>query len=341
MSAIGPAAERQRALVFVWGGIGNMVMALPMVAALRNSGTVKALGIVAQKSAMLELIDPSAFPLAVALDGTRFRGLPGAFRLAGLLRAFKPDIAVSSVSYPRRYGLLALIAGAGRRICEEGHSHWFCNEAVTTTGAHLTQRNMELLKSLRIATAGPDHSLLYRGDRSAALRAMGLAANPGIIGIFAGAGHASRQWPLERFVTLAMSLAEQYSVVIFADPTETGRAEDIAAAFGGRVQIFTGPLRQKLDALSACRLFISANTGLAHCAAALGVPTLELEGPTDPAVYGPLGNDVAVIRGNAPCAPCYRGGNNYGCRAAEPPCMADISVDRVVCEAQRLLSMRS
>ncbi|MCU0606433.1 MAG: glycosyltransferase family 9 protein [Candidatus Edwardsbacteria bacterium] len=311
-----------RALAFVWGGIGNMVMALPMLAALRNNA---ALCVVAQKSAMLDLVDDGAFDRPLALDADEYRGIAGKVRLARELRERRADFAISSVPAPRRFAALALLAGA-RRV----------GEVPATDGArHIVHRNLAQLGRVGTVQGGPDYSLLHRGDAAPALRSLGIAEGEDIVGIFMGAGHPLRRWPGDRVEVVAHALAEQYRVVVLADPgdTEAGRMT-------GRVSMFGGPLRQKLGLLAACRLFIGANTGLTHCAAALGVPTLELAGPTDPAVYGALGRRVAVVRGGAACAPCYRSGNRYGCRRRPAPCMESITVGRVLAAAESLLSDR-
>jgi len=49
--------------------------------------------------------------------------------------------------------------------------------------------------------------------------------------------------------------------------------------------------------LSQCSLFIGNDSGITHLAAALGVPTIALFGPTDPYVWGPRGTKVYIARG--------------------------------------------
>ena len=46
---------------------------------------------------------------------------------------------------------------------------------------------------------------------------------------------------------------------------------------------------------SRARLFIGADTGPTHLAAAAGTPTLALFGPTDAARFGPVGPRSAVL----------------------------------------------
>ena len=48
--------------------------------------------------------------------------------------------------------------------------------------------------------------------------------------------------------------------------------------------------------LSQCSLFIGNDSGITHLAAALGVPTIALFGPTDPYVWGPRGKKVFIAR---------------------------------------------
>jgi ADP-heptose:LPS heptosyltransferase len=44
-------------------------------------------------------------------------------------------------------------------------------------------------------------------------------------------------------------------------------------------------------------LLLGHDSGLSHLAAALGVPTVAIFGPTDPARWAPLGRHVTVVRG--------------------------------------------
>ena len=53
---------------------------------------------------------------------------------------------------------------------------------------------------------------------------------------------------------------------------------------------------------SFCRLaFVGCDTGPTHLAAQLGVPTIALFGPTDPAVWAPVGPRVRVIAPERSC----------------------------------------
>ena len=81
--------------------------------------------------------------------------------------------------------------------------------------------------------------------------------------------------------------------------------------------------------IPGCDLFITNDTGTMHVAAALGVPTIALFGPTDENGTRPLGAQSKVLAGVAECRPC---------KLRECPidhrCMTSLSVD-VVFEAVR------
>jgi hypothetical protein len=53
--------------------------------------------------------------------------------------------------------------------------------------------------------------------------------------------------------------------------------------------------------LCGARAFVGADSGPAHLAAQLGVPTLALFGPTDPAIWAPIGPRVRVLSPATPC----------------------------------------
>ncbi|MBI4464171.1 MAG: glycosyltransferase family 9 protein, partial [Acidobacteria bacterium] len=60
--------------------------------------------------------------------------------------------------------------------------------------------------------------------------------------------------------------------------------------------LYSGGLAGLIALLRRASLFIGSDTGPLHLAAALGVPTVALFGPTDPQRNGPYGNCQRVLR---------------------------------------------
>ena len=55
---------------------------------------------------------------------------------------------------------------------------------------------------------------------------------------------------------------------------------------------------------AACRLFLTNDSGAMHIAAALGVPSVTVFGPTDETATGPSGSTARIVREPVDCAPC-------------------------------------
>jgi heptosyltransferase I len=85
------------------------------------------------------------------------------------------------------------------------------------------------------------------------------------------------------------------------------------------------------DYLREVRAFISVDTGLAHIAAAMGVPGLALYGPTNPQNVGTYGLNQEHLAAIFECAPCWQ----YNCTHPErvhppsPPCFGTLPSERV------------
>jgi ADP-heptose:LPS heptosyltransferase len=87
--------------------------------------------------------------------------------------------------------------------------------------------------------------------------------------------------------------------------------------------------------LGRCALFIGNDSGLMHIAAASGVPTVGLFGPSRPEHYGPWGARTAVVRTRLPFERLV-GGPGYDFRTTETM-MTSLELDDVVAAARRLL----
>ena len=85
--------------------------------------------------------------------------------------------------------------------------------------------------------------------------------------------------------------------MVNAGPGEDSLARQIQAACRySRPRLYSGSLAGLIALLRRASIFIGGDTGPLHLAAALGVPTVALFGPTDPERNGPYGNCHRVLR---------------------------------------------
>jgi heptosyltransferase-2 len=164
------------------------------------------------------------------------------------------------------------------------------------------------------------------------LRALGIAEP--VIGISPGAAYGNaKRWMSERFAECGRALRPaDGTVLVFGSAAERELAETVARAIpGARNLAGQTTLREFIDLVACCRLFLCNDSGAMHVASALGVPTIAVFGATDDVTTGPTGSHALVVREHAECSPCL---------LRECPidhrCMARVTAERVIAAAEGL-----
>ncbi|MEW6357726.1 MAG: glycosyltransferase family 9 protein [Planctomycetota bacterium] len=146
---------------------------------------------------------------------------------------------------------------------------------------------------------------------------------------------AVKRWPVASYAAVADALAQKdrATILITWGPGERELAEDLAAAMKAPATISpeTKSLGQLVALLRRCDLFIGADTGPLHIAAALGTPTVAIFGPKDPVVYAPRGSKVRVVRLDLPCSPCTKR------TCPDPICMTELRPEAVLSAAREMI----
>jgi heptosyltransferase III len=180
--------------------------------------------------------------------------------------------------------------------------------------------------------AGPQH-------QAAALRLV----PPGgpVLGIGPTANWGAKQWPAERFcrvverLTAPGGLLPGARVAVFAGPTERQAAAAVLDCVppDRRIDLAgTIDLATAYAVLERVSLYIGNDSGLMHMAAAAGVPTLGLFGPSSEVFYGPVGPRAASVRGPRSFEDiCHAPDYDY---RSHDCLMGDLTVERVVAAAE-------
>lgn len=85
-----------------------------------------------------------------------------------------------------------------------------------------------------------------------------------------------------------------------------------------------GAIDQLAPVIAGAEGVVGVDSGLGHLAAAIGVPTVGLYGPTNPRLTGLYGPKVLELRSFRPCAPCEKSRCKVAPHSVEgPPCMVD------------------
>lgn len=164
-----------------------------------------------------------------------------------------------------------------------------------------------------------------------ALVSIGLHLDRPLIGIHAGGLYGrAKHWGDERYVEVVRHLRDEgYDVLMLTSPAEREQAQRIAMTCNG-VAIYghEGDVLELGAALSHCSALITNDSGPLHLAAALGIPSVSIFGPTDPG-RTVIPGATRVVRQELSCQPCYQ----RECPLRHHRCMADVSVDDVLAAA--------
>jgi heptosyltransferase-3 len=140
---------------------------------------------------------------------------------------------------------------------------------------------------------------------------------PRFLALHPGSGSPGKNWPAERFARVARALSPGRPWLLVVGPAD----EDAAAALGASspepVVARSLPPRVLGSVLREAGVYVGNDSGVSHLAAAFGAPVLALFGPSDPAVWAPLGRRVEVLR-------------------ARDQSLAGLSVDEVVNRARAM-----
>lgn len=260
-------------------------------------------------------------------------GLRGLWRAGRWLRAFGPDAALVSHVSPRS-GALAWLSGAPRRI---GYAPW-CTERVRLDRS-LPFVDRALALAARLGAPAEDRGLRLESPpdpEGHAGRVLAGARRP-LVALVPGAEWETKRWGPEKYAVLADEMARRGgTVLLLGGPADRALSARIAELTLADVRDTTGnTIAQALALLARCDLVVGGDTGLTHCARALGRPTLVIFGPTDPARHL-FGAAALPLRLGLDCQPCHDHGPRR-CPLGHHRCMAHLSARAVADATGQLL----
>jgi heptosyltransferase II len=333
----------KRALLFLKGGLGDVVFALPLVADLRagwpevelwalthvqGKGVLDVCPDVAHTLAYGELSEePTLRVLRAALEGQSF------------------DAALTPVRSPRAAFLLWR-TGAPVRVGFGGgpegllYTH---RAPVRPFEVAFSRRFERLATALGLPALGRPAPLRISPEARARARQQlveaGWEETEPLVSVHAGGGWPTKQWPVEHAAGLAGLLFRRHGVrtLVIGGEADRGRAEAIVGASGGAALLQVGnPVAEALAQLDACTAAVGLDSGLSHAGAALGVPTVSLFGPNETASIVLAPHQRFLVQSGLACRPCNRLGRER-CPLGHHRCMRDTTPAQVLTTLEPLL----
>jgi heptosyltransferase-2 len=336
------------AVVILPNWVGDVVMATPMLRALRRhwGPTARITGVM--RPLMAELLagtpwlDDTIFYDRRSKDpGRRFRGV------ARQLRAARPDVAVivaNSVSS----AALAWLGGARRRIGFSRPERWLLltdrlppkrqgwRLAPTSAAEHamdLAVRAGAAREPLRLELASTAADEALADETLARLFPGSDSTGPLIVFNDGGAFGPAKAWGAEKFTALARYLrarVPQARMLVHCGPGDRDDARRIAAAVDDpAVRSLADeprlPFGLSKAVLKRAAAVVTSDSGPRHIAAAFGTPTVVLHGPMDPLLSRSDQPRLVEMRLDLPCSPCGR----RICPLTHHDCMRLLAVEDV------------
>jgi heptosyltransferase-2 len=252
-----------------------------------------------------------------------------------------------------KYRLLAATTGALVLAgLDNGNGAWLTHP--TPDGGFGARHEVEY--GLQVVAAlgahADDVSLAARcdaADRQHVARLLASMPSGHRVAVHPGSGGYSmaRRWDPAKWASVADVLIVRYGAHVVLVGTPADGADDVQQAMRMPATNLAGQttLPQLAALLGQCDLFLGADSGVMHLAAAAGVPVVALFGPSNHQAWGPwtpTGRSL-VVRLGVPCSPCSYVGHSVGLRDGcwHRSCMADLQPAQVLAAVESLQVLRS
>jgi ADP-heptose:LPS heptosyltransferase len=284
-------------LVIDFGQLGDVVLSLPALRAIRERFPQARItvGVGSPGAPIVELsgyADSTLVVDRVALrDGFKPLSVMRIAQLVKDVRRAQFDFIIDLHSLYET-NLLGFLSGAPHRLYARRPNRsldFLANFSPrppvedTRPSKHAIDRYLDVLIPLSIKEVSRVPRLKTRAADDATIEQMlkkeKAATGAPLVGLFPGAGHPARRWPLARFVELAERLVrnDEVRIILFAGPEERDFVKEMRASFPNSTLVFDRlSIPQLASALARLAVFVTNDTGPMHIATAVGTAVVAL-----------------------------------------------------------------
>jgi ADP-heptose:LPS heptosyltransferase len=279
----------KRILIVRGGALGDFILTLPVLAALRERFPTHAVEILGyERPASLAV----AGGLAVRVSALESPRLAGFFARDGVWPAQAAayfasfELIISYLYDPENIFQSNVLRCAGACFLAGPH------RPDESSRCHATQSLLRPLQSLGVSGADPRPRLVLPGAVEAPADRW-LAAHP-------GSGSPRKNWPEPKWAELLQKLAVEtpWHFLLIGGEAEGSRCDRLAALLPPhRAHLAQNlPPVELARRMRSCAAFIGHDSGVTHLAAALDLPGLVLWGPSNETVWRPMSDRLRLLR---------------------------------------------
>lgn len=322
-------------LVIRPGGIGDSVLLIPAILALKDKYPDARITVLAEKR------NGAIFKLCPAIHEIVHYDRPG--ELLSAIRG-RYDVVIDTEQWHRLSAVVARLVRAPVKIGFDTNERrrMFTHPIPYSHDDYEAISFVHLLGPLGIEAGAvemvaPFLSVPDAASGKAAVLLESLHDEPFIV-VFPGASIPERRWGADRFRRVAEILsAFEVKLVVVGGKEDRQQGEVIACGGLGLNLAGQTSLAETAAVIRKSAMLLSGDSGVLHIAVGLGVPTVSLFGPGRVEKWAPRGEHHIVISKGLPCSPCTTFGNTPPC-PRDTRCMRDITVDEVVNAVTMLLT---
>lgn len=320
--------EYKNILIIKMSSLGDILHTLPFAAALRKRYPQAKISWLVHPQFAGFVPDKPVIDEVLYFDKVKFKKM-------GLLDKVKYFFSMRSMLHSKHFDLvidmqglfkssvLAAISGCSNRIgyCEMREGSGFISRAICGSHSkdHVIERYLDVARYLGADVEKVDFPMpdLTSESRSVQKKLAEQNVTGDYVVFVPGARWQTKEWPVEHYAELArMILADGMQVVLAGGPDDLDKGNKIKELCPEIANLIgLTSLRELAALIQGCAVYISADTGPLHFAAALKKPLVAMYGPTKADRTGPYGSDKAsVLLSPVACAGCLKKScNNWHC----------------------------
>lgn len=342
----------RRILVIKISGIGDTLLLMPVLKALKEADKEMALTVVAAKNnAEIFKRYPRIVDRLLVFDVLKSIREPLYFR--SFVKSMNERVYDAVIDVESWSRISAIIAFFSRSIVKVGFKtkgqykdFVFDIKTLHNGAAHESENYLVLARALLPDLPKPDSldfPVMPEERRFISEFLGGRGLNPDKLILFhpwsAGYNGRFKEWGEANFRALAGRLIEDgYEIGIVGGAADKERASGIVSKNPARITSFCGILTigESAALIKSSRLLVSVNSGIMHLGASLGAKIVALNGPAGKIRWGAIGKEVYNMESRCECSPCLNLGFEYRC--SRGGCMDDIRVEDVYARVKDILA---
>jgi len=314
--------KNKKILILGLVGLGDMIEFSPCFKILRDGFSNSKIVIVTIWDTVRSLFEKSPYVDEVIYFDFLKVNFFEKLRFISSLHRMHFDISILPYpSYRREFNILSRIVGATHRYSFDFDKGKFRelsflnNHRIDADPTiHNVENNLRLMKALGFKTTGEEkYDIPVRRSPFVDNFLQDRNINPsGLkVGIHPGSDKRGKDRRLDvyKYAEISDFLVAKYKaqIFIFLGPHEEDLKNDFLFASKKQQHIIVDKMEldKVAQLISTCHIFVSSDSGLMHIAAAMGVPTVAIFGPTNPIFVRPWGVPHEIVRLGLECSPCF------------------------------------